>query len=226
MQDITSYFEKIPDPRIDRSKKHELLDIIIISLCAILAGADDWEAIYDFGIARESWLKTFLRLDSEIPSANTIRRVISRIHPKEFEKSFSTWVSDVREKVKSVVAIDGKTVKNKKTESPLHLVSAWTNQNQGICLGQIATEAKSNEITAIPCLLDALDVAGCLVTIDAIGCQKEIAQKIIDSKADYCLAVKNNLPTLFKQIESFFANANSSLMENVKQTFQENKGHG
>lgn len=226
MQEITSYFEEIPDPRIDRSKKHELLDIIMISLCAVLAGADGWEAIHDFATVKESWLKTFLKLNSGTPSADTIRRVISRINPQEFERSFSAWVSDVRTKVRGVVAIDGKTVKNKKAESPLHLVSAWSNQNQGICLGQIATESKSNEITAIPCLLDALDVAGCLITIDAIGCQKEIAQKIVDSKADYCLAVKSNHPTLYKQIESFFADANGSLMGNVKQTFQQNKGHG
>ena len=111
-------------------------------------------------------------------------------------------------------------------ENPLHLVSAWSNQNQGICLGQVATETKSNEIRAIPCLLDVLDIAGCLITIDAIGCQKKIAKKIINSKADYCLAVKNNHPRLYKQIESFFSDANRSIIGNVKQTVQKNKGHG
>ena len=226
MQEIISYFEEISDPRIDRSKKHDLLDIIMISLCAVLAGADGWEAIYDFALVREDWLKSFLKLNSGIPSADTIRRVISRISPKEFEKSFTLWVSDIRTKIKGVISIDGKTVKNKKMESPLHLVSAWSNQNQGICLGQVATETKSNEIRAIPCLLDILDIAGCLITIDAIGCQKKIAKKIINSKADYCLAVKNNHPRLYKQIESFFSDANRSIIGNVKQTVQKNKGHG
>lgn len=226
MKTITRYFETISDPRVERSKKHRLLDIIVITLCGILAGADGWDAIYDFAVIKKDWLKKFLALENDIPSSDTIRRVISCIKPSEFESSFSMWVSDLAGKINGVVAIDGKTIKNKRTKNPLHLVSAWCTQNSGICLGQVATEDKSNEIIAIPKLLDMLDINGCLVTIDAIGCQKKIAQKIIDSAADYCLSVKKNQPKLHQQIEEFFSTADGSLMGNVKQTFEENLGHG
>lgn len=226
MKPLPCYFETISDPRVERSKKHHLLDIIIITLCGILAGADGWDAIYDFAVIKKDWLKKFLSLKNDIPSSDTIRRVISRIKPTEFESSFSLWVSDIAGKINGIVSIDGKTIKNKRIKNPLHLVSAWSNQNSGICLGQIATEDKSNEIVAIPKLLDFLDINGCIVTIDAIGCQKKIAQKIIDGGGDYCLSVKKNQPKLYKQIEDFFSIADGSIMGNVKQTYEKNLGHG
>lgn len=226
MNKITEYFESISDPRIARSQKHNFLDILMISLCSILAGADGWEAIYDFGTSKEPWLRTFLKLEHGIPCPDTFRRVISRINPLEFENSFTAWVTDTVGKVKGLISIDGKTVKNKRTKNPLHLVSAWTNQNNGFCLAQVATAEKSNEITAIPTLLEALDIKGCMISIDAIGCQKKIAQTIIEKEGEYCLAVKNNHPKLYQKIVEYFSECDGSLMGNVKQTRTDSKGHG
>lgn len=222
-----SFFKEIKDPRINRTKLHSFTDIIGLTLCATLGSATGWESIYDFGVIRIDWLRQFLWLKNGIPSSDTIRRVISRIDPKEFQESFIAWTKDISKKVEGVVAIDGKTVKNKRDPNPIHLVSAWANENEGICLGQIACEEKSNEITAIPILLESLEISGSMVTIDAMGCQKKIATKIIEeNKADYCLSVKKNHPKLHSELEDHFKNCDGDSVDGFRKKETIDKAHG
>lgn len=219
MSNVVDYFQDLTDPRVDRTKLHRLSDIIGITLCGVLAGATGWDAIEDFVNARLSWLRKFLFLENGVPSADTIRRVISRIDPVEFQTAFLKWVNDIIPNVEGVVAIDGKTIRNKGTKNPLHLVSAWAEKNNGVCLAQVATEEKSNEITAIPTLLDYLDLAGCIVTIDAMGCQKEIARIIVDEKeSDYCLAVKSNQKNLHQDLQHYFSDCDGSVVEGASRS--------
>lgn len=227
MKQILDYFEDVTDPRVNRTKLHLLTDILGITLCATIAGATGWDGIRDFALERIDWMKSFLKLDNGLPSSDTIRRVISRIDPDEFQAGFRCWIADITDTVEGVVAIDGKTVKNKCVKNPIHLVSAWAETNNGICLGQIATEEKSNEITAIPNLLDYLDIAGCIVTIDAMGCQKKIVKKIVDDNdADYCIAVKGNQPTLHKELQDYFEACDGSIVEGATRAVTREKGHG
>lgn len=195
-----SHFGELPDPRIDRGKRHSLLDVVTIALCAVLCGADTWVDVAEFGRSKEAWLRTFLTLPKGIPSHDTFGRVFAALDPTAFEGAFLGWVQAlVGATTGQVVAIDGKTLRRSHDringKGPLHLVSAWASANH-LVLGQVAVDAKSHEITAIPALLDALAVAGGIVTIDAMGCQKEIAAKILAREADYVLAVKDNQPTL------------------------------
>lgn len=227
MKRVLDYFDELTDPRVDRTKFYLLTDILGITLCATIAGATGWDGIKDFATERIDWLKSFLSLENDIPSADTIRRVISRIDPKEFQACFMAWIADVTDTLEGIVAIDGKTVRNKCVKNPIHLVSAWAEINNGICLGQIATEEKSNEITAIPNLLDCLDIAGCIVTIDAMGCQKKIVEKIVnDNAADYCIAVKGNQPTLHKELQEYFEACDGSIVEGATRAITREKGHG
>ena len=201
-------FEQLEDPRMNRRKQHLLMDIVGITVCAVIAGADGWVGVASFGKAKEAWLRTFLELPNGIPSHDTFGRVFSLIDPQAFEECFRAWVQAVQDRVAGIVAVDGKTVRRShdrsKGKKAIHIVSAWTTEN-GVALGQVKVDDKSNEITAIPELLRVLDIKGCLVTIDAMGCQREIAQTIVDAGADYLLAVKGNQQTLAEDVEQELA---------------------
>ena len=206
---IPHYFAKLQDPRRRHRRLHHLQDIVVIALCAVLAGAQDWQEIETFGRKRRDWLQRFLTLPNGIPSHDTFERVFNRLKPEAFQACFRNWVRDVSAALKiKHIAIDGKTLRGSGSAElgPLHLVSAWATA-QHLTLGQVAVDAKSNEITAIPALLELLDLNGALVTIDAMGCQKAIAQKIVDCGGHYALAVKDNQPHLLEDIQQLLAKA-------------------
>ena len=203
---LTFHLSALPDPRSERGRRHLLLDVMVMAVLATLCGADDWESVEAFGDEQEPWLKTFLELPNGIPSHDTFSRVFRMLDTKAFTECFLEWSRAVRRKVsKDVVAIDGKTLRASMDadQSPLHLVSAWSAANRMV-LGQRAVDGKSNEIRAIPELLKVLDLKGCIVTIDAMGCQKDIAKAITRSKADYILALKGNQKGLHQAVQGLF----------------------
>jgi predicted transposase YbfD/YdcC len=207
---IKKHFGRLKDPRVNRRKRHKLVDIIVTALCAVIAGADNWQKIQAFGIERRSWLKKFLALDNGIPSHDTFERVFEKLNPQAFGLCFRTWVQAFATEMGiGQIAIDGKTLCGshaaKHGLGPLHLVSAWATKAH-LSLGQVAVDAKSNEITAIPKLLELLELHGALVTIDAMGCQKEIAKKIVAAGADYVLTVKENQDHLLTDIQTTLGN--------------------
>ncbi len=228
---IMQYFAAIPDPRIERTRLHPLASILVLSLVAVLSGADSFVAIEDFGLAKEDWLKTFLHLPNGIPSHDTLGRVFASLNPTALEQAFREWIAAVAKLTTGgVVALDGKTLRRsfrKPGIGFIHMVSAWSAQNH-VVLGQVKTEEKSNEITAIPRLLDLLQLKGCLVTIDAMGCQKDIAAKIVNAEADYLLAVKDNQPTLAADVAAVFQDARQdpALLESMDFHSTDEKGHG
>jgi len=195
MESPFSYFSQLPDPRIDRCKEHLMEDIIFITIAAVICGAETWNEIEAYGDSKEDWLREHLCLPNGIPSHDTFNRFFSALDPESFENAFLSWIQAVSCLTRGeVVSIDGKTVRGSRDsggKQAIHLVSAWANANQ-LSLGQVKVDEKSNEITAIPKLLEVLVLKGCIVTIDAMGCQREIAQKIIAKEADYILAVKGN----------------------------------
>jgi len=199
MNSPIDYLSEIEDPRVDRTKDHLLEDIIFITIAAVICGAHTWNDIENYGNAKEIWLKQFLKLPEGIPTHDTFNRVFSAIDPAQMEKCFINWVKSVCELTEGeVVSIDGKTIRgsrDKGSKSIVHMVSAWAQLNH-LSLGQVKVDDKSNEITAIPKLLDILIIKGCIVTIDAMGCQTEIADKIIKKGGDYILAVKGNQGSL------------------------------
>jgi predicted transposase YbfD/YdcC len=205
-----NYFEDLEDPRIDNhNKRHELQDILVMTILGAICGADTWMEICAFAKAKYQWLKTFLKLPNGIPSHDTFGRVFSLINPELFFACFSNWINSLAIDVsKEIIAFDGKTLcgshDRKKGQKALHLVSAWATQSR-IMLGQVKTEEKSNEIEAIPRLLNMLDIKDSIVTIDAMGCQKAIAKQIIKQGGNYVLALKENQESLYKDIESIFA---------------------
>jgi predicted transposase YbfD/YdcC len=208
---LAHHFAHLTDPRVERTRLHELLDIVAIAICAVIAGADSWDHIEQFAKAKHAWLKTFLALPNGIPSHDTIARTFARLDPDEFQRGFVGWINALREATdREVVAIDGKALRRSfdraKGKSALHMVHAWATANH-LLLGQVAVDEKSNEITAIPKLLKVLEVTGAIVTIDAMGCQKEIARTIRGQGADYVLALKANHEHLFEQVVSFFDEA-------------------
>ena len=206
---IVERFGILEDPRTGHARRHELLDIIVITLCAVICGADNWVEIEEFGKAKEEWFRRFLKLPNGIPSHDTFGRVFGLLDPEQFSACFMDWVRSVSELAQGeVVAIDGKTLRGchdrANGRGPLHMVSAWATENRMV-LGQTRTEAHSNEITAIPELLKVLELKGCLVTIDAMGCQRNIARQVVQGGADYLLAVKANQGELHENIKDLFA---------------------
>ncbi len=227
-----TYFSIIEDPRIDRCKKHELIDILFLSICAVLSGAEGWEDIEDFGHVKIDWLKRYLPFANGIPKHDTIARVMSRLDPVAIQTSFINWVNEIAEQVDGeVIAIDGKAARRsfttKDRKNPLHMVSAWSCGN-GLVLGQQKVDDKSNEITAIPKLLDLLDVKGATVTLDAMGCQHAITKKIQSKGADYVIALKGNQSTLNEEVQAWFHKCHREKLANTAHSIYEHidSGHG
>ena len=229
---LRDHFATVEDPRIDRTKEHVLIDIIIIAICAVICGADDWVAIERFGRAKEGWLRTFLALPNGIPSHDTFGRVFSRLDPDQFQRSFVSWVQALAEiSLGQVVPIDGKTLRHSYDRSlgkaAIHLVSAWASANR-LVLGQLKVDDKSNEITAIPELLKLLVLKGCIVTIDAMGCQTEIVSLIVEQEADYVISLKGNQGHLHDDVQDLFAYAYETNFHQIAhdqhQTFDYNHG--
>ncbi len=210
---ILQHFASIPDPRIDRRKLHKLSDIFFITLCAVICGADDWVSIALFGRSKEQWFTQVLGLKHGIPSHDTFGNVFAAIDTEQFSQCFSRWAADLADlSAGEVVAIDGKCLRRSldsaSDKAAIYMVSAWATENQ-LVLGQQKVDSKSNEITAIPKLLMQLDIAGAVVTIDAMGCQTQIAEQIIEQKADYLLSLKGNQGTLHEDVKLFFESANT-----------------
>lgn len=204
---LISIFGSVEDPRSHINQLHNLVDIFLIGIISVICGAETWKQMVDFAYSKEEFLKKFLKLENGIPSDDTINRVFSAIDSNQFEKCFMEWVNSISEITKGqVIAIDGKTLcgaKSKGVKSPVHMVSAWANENN-LVLGQVRVNDKSNEITAIPKLLDKLMIQGNIITIDAMGTQTDIVEKIIKNEADYILAVKENQKQLLEEIKDEF----------------------
>lgn len=226
---------KITDPRVDRTRQHKLIDIMVIGLCTMITVGENFTDMEDFGHLKYKWLKTFLELPSDIPSHDTFNRVFSAIDPEIFLECFIEWVAGICTSLDNeIVAIDGKALRGalNKGESIPYIVSAWAVRN-GLTLGQIKVDEKSNEITAIPKLLEVLELKGCIVTIDAMGCQKSIAENIIDAKADFVLALKGNHSLVHEEFVDYFeemvpegADKNHPLPEGMAFYETVEKGHG
>jgi predicted transposase YbfD/YdcC len=206
---LMAHLGRVPEPRIDRRKFHELVDVLVIGVCTLLCGGETFNDMEDFGRAKLEWFKTFLELANGIPSHDTFKRVFSAIAPQQFLDCFLRWTQSVRQAVpQEIVAIDGKALRraSNKQESVKYVVSAWAESNS-LVLGQLKVADKSNEITAVPELLRVLELSGCMVTIDAMGCQKKIAREIIEADADYVLALKGNHEKVPGEVKSFLDDA-------------------
>jgi predicted transposase YbfD/YdcC len=228
---LQDHFAELTDPR-RREVTYPLINVVVIAVCAVVCGADDFVAIAEFGRKKREWLARFLDLRNGIPSHDRFNAILAAIKPAEFEKCLLSWITALQDITDGqVIAIDGKTLRRSfdaaSSKSAIHMVSAWATANQ-ISLGQVVVDEKSNEITAIPKLLEMLEISGCLVTIDAMGCQTEIARQIVAGGADYVLAVKGNQPTLHQGIEKFFADSleDDFARTKVRHYQTEEKGHG
>ncbi|QDU90493.1 Transposase DDE domain protein [Pirellulimonas nuda] len=230
---LLKHLESLPDPRHQRNRKHLLVDVVAIAVCGVLVGCDGPTAIRLWAEQREDWLRGFLALPAGLPSKDCLRRVLSRLKPDAFAKCFAQWVAEglARDGEGRLIAIDGKTLRRshdkKNALGPLHVVSAWASE-AGFSLGQLATDEKSNEITAIPELLDAIDLEDAVVTIDAMGCQKEIAEKIMKEKGDYVLALKGNHEKLHVAVIEHFVALHERSLEGTgcRRRQTQGKGHG
>lgn len=222
-QQWAKHFENLTDPRGKQGVIHPFMSIVMIALLATIGGAKGWSDIEIYGVSHEQWLSSFLALPFGIPSADTYRRLFERISPSSFEQSFQSWLSSlVVDLGAQVIPIDGKTLKGSydrnREQSALHLVSAWGSENR-LFLGQVKVQSKSNEITAIPALLELLDLSGCIITIDAMGTQHEIARCIQAQGADYVLTLKANHPTLYHQVEQWFEITQMSDFEGIEHSY-------
>lgn len=229
---IAQHFEQVEDPRIERSKAHLLIDILTIAILAVICGADGWVGMESYGKAKQAWLSTFLELPHGIPSHDTFARVFARLEPEQLQSAFLSWVRSVSQLSDGeVIPIDGKRVRRSydqgKSKGAIHMVSAWASQNR-LVLAQRKVDEKSNEITAIPALLKVLDLEGCIVTIDAMGTQKAIAQQIVTQGGDYVLALKGNQGSLYEDVQQLFDWAHKQDFENIDHDFYEtlDAGHG
>lgn len=229
---VWKHFSTLPDPRVDRTKLHKLEDILTITICAVICGSETWVDVADFARAKESWLRTFLELPNGIPSHDTFERVFAALDPRAFEGCFQAWVADLAgSSGGKLIAIDGKTIRRSldraSDKAAIHLVSAWVHENHAV-FGQLRVEDKRNEITAIPKLLEMLNLKQSTVTIDAIGCQKEIAQKVLDRGGQYVLTVKANQEALHEDIRTFLDDAIERGFQGLEHDLYERteKGHG
>lgn len=230
---IADYFSDLEDPRIERTKDHKLIDIVVIAICAAIAmGANTWVGIEIYGNSKYQWLKKFLELPNKIPSHDTFARVFARINPEQFQECFFNWIKSIQKITGGeIVAIDGKKLRHSydkgEQKAAIHMVSAWAS-SQHIVLGQRKVDEKSNEITAIPELIKILELAGCIVTIDAMGCQKSIVKLIASQDADYVITVKKNQGNLYKSIEELFKEAIRNRLEGfISSSYQtEEFSHG
>ncbi len=227
------HFQALEDPRLENhNHRHVLMDILVIIILGTLCGADNWIDICEFAEAKHVWLKTFLQLPNGIPSHDTFGRVFSLLDPKVFEDCFLNWMQSLKVDVNNeIIAIDGKTLRgsaNRRKKQPaLHLVSAWATQNR-VVLGQVRTEEKSNEIEAIPRLLNLIDIKNSIVTLDAMGCQQAIAKQIIAQEGDYVLSLKENQPTLYQDVVSIFTAAEERQFKKIlhRRKIEKTHDHG
>jgi len=227
---LLRYFDELEDPRMERTRLHSLGDILFIALCAVICGADSWTEVALFGTEKQEWLRQFLSLVHGIPSHDTFGRVFARLDPAQLERCFLNWMSALSQISKGrLIAIDGKTLRKSFDTADdrlaIHMVSAWCEENH-LVLGQLATEEKSNEITAIPRLLEMLNLQDAVVTIDALGCQKTIAEKIIAGQGDYVLAVKENQPALHETVKGIFDELTGPGIPGAACDFHEETGAG
>ena len=229
---LEACFGDLPDPRVQGRCDHQLIDIILIAVCAVLCGAESWSEVEEFGQVKEAWLKQYLDLPNGIPSHDTFSRVFRLVDAGEFQRRFMGWVEQhFRIPRGQVVAVDGKTARGSKDsfqgQEAIHLVSAWASET-GVLLGQRQIDEKSNEITAVPELLKLLFIKGCIVTVDALNCQKDIAQTVIEREADYVFALKANHPQLYQDVIDWFDWARQRDFRDVKHNFHQTvtKGHG
>ncbi len=202
---LIEHFQNLPDPRINRTKDHDLIDLLVIAVCTLLCAGESFNDMEDFGHAKHDWFKTFLHLRNGIPSHDTFNRLFAALAPAAFLECFVRWTQSLRQAVtQEIVALDGKALRRALSgaQSLKIVVSAWAQSNR-LVLGQLKVDAKSNEITAVPELLRALELAGCIVTVDAMGCQKQIAKEIMEADADYVLALKGNHETVHQEVKSF-----------------------
>jgi len=231
LQDLETIFRQVEDPRVERTKRHRLRDSIILAICGVICGAEGWVEIEEFGKAKQAWFTELLRLPHGIPSHDTFGRVFAHLDPKQFETSFFQWVQAISTTVQGVIAIDGKTLRRSHDRAAgkkaLHVVSAWAVENR-LVLAQLATEEKSNEITAIAVLLRQLALAGCIVTIDAMGTQTKIAGQIIEQEGEYALALKENQENLYDEVKATFALAEQEAFadRHCASVRRVEKGHG
>lgn len=229
---LLAHFIALDDPRVERTRRHPLLNILAIAISAVICGAESWDDIEAFGEAKAAWFGEFLDLSAGIPSHDTFNRVFAALDPTQFRACFASWMAAVATVLPAeVVAVDGKTVRRSHDrgagKAAIHLVSAWASTNR-LVLGHVKVDAKSNEITALPELLRVLALNGCIVTVDAMGCQREIAQQIREQGADYVLALKDNQGTLHRDVQETFARADADGWPGVAHDFAQSvdKGHG
>ncbi len=211
--DFACHFADLEDPRVDRTKRYPLIEVVTIALCSVICGGEGWEDMEDFGHAKEAWLRERLGLEliNGIPGDDTYRRVFRRLDPEQFARCLAGWIRTFQgETAGEIIALDGKTLRHSfdtaTGQAAIHMVNAWATQS-GLALGQVKVDGKSNEITALPGLIKLLELAGCVVTADAMGCQKKVARQIIEQKGDYVLALKGNQESLHDDVRKCFEDA-------------------